>query len=104
MTARVSTDGSQGGLKALVLENEVLRAVVLPELGGKLWQLTGKRTGREFLWHNAQLQPGQVPMAEVTGIDADGHVTGLRLTELTSTPATDQPGARAGADPEGASL
>src|SRR5680860_317377 len=61
MTARVSTDGAHGGLQALVLENEFLRAVVLPELGGKLWQLTGRRTGREFLWHNAQLQPGQVP-------------------------------------------
>lgn len=60
MTARVSTDSAHGGLQALVLENELLRAVVLPELGGKLWQLTGQQTGREFLWHNAQLQPGQV--------------------------------------------
>jgi len=46
MTARVSTDGAHGGLQALVLENELLRAVVLPELGGKLWQLTGLRTGQ----------------------------------------------------------
>jgi len=39
MTARVGTDSAHGGLQALVLENELLRAVVLPELGGKLWQL-----------------------------------------------------------------
>src|SRR5674476_80277 len=61
MTARVSTNGAHGVLQALVLENELLRTMVLPELGGKLWQLTGQRTGQEFLWHNAQLQPGQVP-------------------------------------------
>jgi hypothetical protein len=61
MTARVSTDGAHESLQAVVLKNELFRAVVLPELGGKLWQLTGLRIGPEFLWHNAQLQPGQVP-------------------------------------------
>lgn len=46
MTARVSTDGAHESLQAVVLENELLRAVVLPELGGELWQLTGLRTGQ----------------------------------------------------------
>lgn len=36
MTARVSTDGAHESLQAVVLKNELLRAVVLPELGGEL--------------------------------------------------------------------
>ena len=44
MTVRVSSEWSYRGLQALVLENERVRVVVLPELGGKIWQLTALRT------------------------------------------------------------
>ncbi len=60
MTARVSTDWSFNGVQALVLENDRLRVVVLPELGGKIWQVTNLRAGRDLLWQNPRLKPGPV--------------------------------------------
>jgi Domain of unknown function (DUF5107) len=61
MTARVSSDWSLRGLQALVLDNGLLRVVVLPELGGKIWQITALRTGRDLLWHNTRLAPRLIP-------------------------------------------
>lgn len=61
MTARVSADWSFNGIPALVLDNGRLRVVVLPELGGKIWQVTDLRTGRDLLWHNDRLTARQVP-------------------------------------------
>lgn len=43
--------------QAVVLENAWLRAVILPELGGRLWSLTDKETGRELLYRNPVFQP-----------------------------------------------
>jgi len=43
--------------KAAVLENERLRAVFLPQLGGRLWSLFDKREGRELLHVNPVFQP-----------------------------------------------
>ena len=42
---------------AAVLENEYLRATVLPELGGRLVSLVSKPTGRELLDRNPVFQP-----------------------------------------------
>lgn len=42
---------------AAVLENDYIRAVVLPELGGRLWSLVDKATGRELLHRNPVFQP-----------------------------------------------
>jgi hypothetical protein len=41
----------------VVLENEILRAVFMPELGGRLWSLVHKATGRELLARNRVFQP-----------------------------------------------
>ena len=41
---------------AVVLENEILRAVFLLELGGRLWSLVHKPTGRELLASNSAIQ------------------------------------------------
>jgi hypothetical protein len=65
MTVRVTSDWSYRGLQALVLENERVRAVVLPELGGKIWQLTALRTGRDLLWHNPRLPARPLPFGSV---------------------------------------
>ena len=43
--------------KAAVLENDWIRATFLPELGGRLWSLIDKTTGRELLHRNPVFQP-----------------------------------------------
>ena len=43
--------------KSVVLENEFLKAVFLPEVGGKLWSLYHKPTKRELLYVNPVYQP-----------------------------------------------
>jgi len=45
---------------AAVLENEHLRATFLPELGGRLWSLVHKPSGRELLDANPVFQPGNL--------------------------------------------
>lgn len=48
--------------KAAVLENECLRAVFLPELGGRLWSLFDKKKGRELLYVNDVFQPANLAL------------------------------------------
>ena len=61
MPVRVSTDWTFRGLQVVLLENELLRAVILPQLGGKLWQLTYKPADRDLLWQHPRLMPRPVP-------------------------------------------
>ena len=46
--------------KALTVENSFIRAVFLPELGGRLYSLTDKRTEKELLYVNPVFQPGNL--------------------------------------------
>jgi hypothetical protein len=62
MNVRVSTDWSYRGLSAVVLENSVLRIVVLPEVGGKIWQITYKPLDADLLWNNPRIAPAKLPM------------------------------------------
>lgn len=50
-------------LHAVTLENDHLRTVILPTLGGRIWSLIHKPTNRELLWHNPNLIPAPVPFA-----------------------------------------
>ena len=50
MTAGISR-GSVGPFESIVLENEHLRAVILPELGGRVWELEDLKRGRQWIWH-----------------------------------------------------
>ena len=43
--------------RTLVLESNRLKATFLPELGGRLWSLIHKPTGRELLYVNPVIQP-----------------------------------------------
>lgn len=61
------TDGYDRGraekiYKAAILENECLRAVFLPELGGRLWSLFDKKRDRELLYRNDVFQPANLAL------------------------------------------
>ena len=43
--------------RAVVLENEYLRIVILPELGGRIWRVIHKPSGNELFYHNAVVMP-----------------------------------------------
>lgn len=49
------------GLGAVVLSNEQVRMVVLPELGGKIYSFEHRPTSREWMWQNARIAPSRVP-------------------------------------------
>ena len=55
-------DGRDTTTRAIVLENEHLRAVFLPEWGGRLWSLLDHATGRELLHQPEVLQPGNLAL------------------------------------------
>jgi Domain of unknown function (DUF5107) len=59
---RVSTDWTYRGLRTVVMENRWLRIVVLPEAGGKLWQITYKPLDADLLWNNPRIAPTKMPM------------------------------------------
>ncbi|MFF4604815.1 DUF5107 domain-containing protein [Streptomyces sp. NPDC001339] len=76
------------GLDALVIENDRLCATVLPGLGGRVYSLYHKATGRELLYRNPVLQPAAFALngAWFSGgiewnIGATGHTT-LSCTPL----------------------
>lgn len=69
-------------LDALVLENDRLRATVLPSLGGRVHALRHKPTGRDLIYTNPVLQPANFALngAWYSGgiewnIGATGHTT-----------------------------
>ncbi len=49
-------------VRAIVLENDWLRASVLPEVGAKIYDLIWKPTGRNILWHNPRILPQPYPV------------------------------------------
>jgi galactose mutarotase-like enzyme len=57
MSARIDTHWSYNGLRAAVMENRLLRLTVLPELGGKVYDLVYKPTDTNFLWHHPRVLP-----------------------------------------------
>ena len=58
MAITASTD--RVGFRVAVLENDHLRATFLLELGGRLWSLLHKPTGRELLSVNPVFQPANL--------------------------------------------
>ncbi|GAA2331343.1 DUF5107 domain-containing protein [Streptomyces violaceusniger] len=75
-------DRAPAALDSIVLENDQLRATVLPGLGGRVHSLVHKPTGRELLYRNPVLQPADFALngAWFSGgiewnIGATGHTT-----------------------------
>ena len=61
------TDGynrerQERNFKAAILENEYVKAVFLPELGGRLWSLYDKTQKRELLYKNDVFQPANLAL------------------------------------------
>ncbi len=61
MKLRVNTDWSYRGLRTVVVENFLLRLVILPEAGGKIWQITYKPLDADLLWNNPRIAPAKLP-------------------------------------------
>jgi len=55
----LSTGLTIHGLRAVVLENRFLRVVVLPEAGGKIWQIFYKPLDRALLWNHPHVLPAK---------------------------------------------
>ncbi len=49
---------------AVVLENDHLKAVVLPELGGRLWSLFDKKNDRDILYTNSAFRPANLAIRD----------------------------------------
>jgi Domain of unknown function (DUF5107) len=49
-------------LHVVILENDWLRASVLPGVGAKIYDLIWKATGRNLLWHNPRILPQSYPV------------------------------------------
>lgn len=72
---------------AVVLENSKLRAVFLPEIGGRLWSLFDKELNRELLYVNPVYQPGNLAIRNgwiSGGVEFNVGIKGH--TPLTSDP------------------
>ncbi|PLS77590.1 MAG: hypothetical protein CYG59_22990 [Chloroflexi bacterium] len=54
MAVRVSTAWTYHGLNAIMLDNTLLRVILLPQLGGEIWQITYKPTDEIYYggWRN----------------------------------------------------
>jgi hypothetical protein len=68
---------------ALVLENDHLRATILPSLGGRLYSLVHKATGEELLYRNPVFQPANLALRNAWfaggvewNVGSTGHWTG----------------------------
>ncbi|MGW4134502.1 DUF5107 domain-containing protein [Amycolatopsis japonica] len=69
-------------LPAVVLENDKLRATVLPSLGGRLYSLVHKPSGRELLYRNPVFQPANLALRDAWfaggvewNLGSTGHTT-----------------------------
>lgn len=57
-----ASESNLHGLRALILENDLLRVVVLPEVGAKLWQIRYKPLDTDLLWNNPSIPPSRQPL------------------------------------------
>lgn len=57
MGVSIDTRWSLNGLKAVILENEFLNIVILPEAGGKIYSIRDNKHQVELLWQNPRVNP-----------------------------------------------
>lgn len=64
MTATL-THGTVQGYASVVMENRWLRAVVIPSLGGRVWELEDRIRGRQWLWHRPDVPLSACPAGSI---------------------------------------
>jgi hypothetical protein len=62
MGPTVSVEWSYRGLRTEVLENRMLRVIMLPEAGAKIWQIIYKPLDVALLWNNPRIPPARLPL------------------------------------------
>jgi hypothetical protein len=61
MTAEIRHTTVQG-FDALELDNGIVRAVIIPALGGRVWELWDLRRRRQWIWHREEVPLARVPL------------------------------------------
>lgn len=86
-------DQTLPGLRTCVVENRLLRVVILPALGAKVWQIHYKPLKADLLWNNPGLAPARQPLYasyddtwsggwdELFPNDEAGELAGYRLPD-----------------------
>lgn len=57
-----ASESTLHGLRTIVLENDLLRVVLLPEAGAKIWQIRYKPLKTDLLWNNSSIPPSRQPL------------------------------------------
>jgi hypothetical protein len=68
----IDSDFTYQGHSLVRMQNEALRVEVLPSLGGKIWTLEHRPSGRQFLWHHPRHRLRALPV----GANYDDHFFG----------------------------
>ena len=63
VTEKISEEKKNKEYKALILENEYLYVMVLPELGGRIQWAYDKTNGYDFIYFNRVIKPALVGLA-----------------------------------------
>ena len=59
--ARVDTSWTKHDLRTVILENSLLRVVILPEVGARIHQLIFKPLDINLLWNHPRIAPERIP-------------------------------------------
>ena len=62
MDVRIDDQWTYRGYRAVVLENDLIRADIFPEVGAKVWNLVHKKTGANLLWHHPRIELRSAPL------------------------------------------
>jgi galactose mutarotase-like enzyme len=57
-----ATESTLRNLRVVQLENNLLHITILPEVGGRIWQITYKPLSADLLWNNSAQAPRRQPL------------------------------------------
>jgi len=62
MACRIE-ESTHFGSQSIELTNGLIRVLILPSFGGRVWELEDVRRGRQWIWHNPSVSPQPLPWA-----------------------------------------